>query len=169
MSCGREGGNTSARPRGERCRRQQDLKRGKVFVGSIQSAKIALYGGAKQVKAEQKPLLSSEDVHDQQRHCLHLRARAKMRVSESESGGREGGSLRGEGTGGRGGVMEEGTEEGKERDRGSARAPTINILKRTKTLKLGLFDILDGHKVSRDKGQLFIWFFNLKDRACTEI
>ena len=90
MSCGREGGNTSARPRGERCRRQQDLKRGKVFVGSIQSAKIALYGGAKQVKAEQKPLLSSEDVHDQQRHCLHLRARAKMRVSESESG-REGG------------------------------------------------------------------------------
>ena len=82
--------------------------------------------------------------------------------------GREGVSGERERAGG-GGVMEEGTEEGKERDRGSARAPTINILKRTKTLKLGLFDILDGHKVSRDKGQLFILFFNLKDLACTEI
>ena len=125
MSCGREGGNTSARPRGERCRRQQDLKRGKVFVGSIQSAKIALYGGAKQVKAEQKPLLSSEDVHDQQRHCLHLRARAKMRVSESESGGREGGSLRGEGTGGRGGG-DGGRDGGRERERQRERASTYN-------------------------------------------
>ena len=125
MSCGREGGNTSARPRGERCRRQQDLKRGKVFVGSIQSAKIALYGGAKQVKAEQKPLLSSEDVHDQQRHCLHLRARAKMRVSESESGGREGGSLRGEGTGGWGGG-DGGRDGGRERERQRERASTYN-------------------------------------------
>ena len=152
MSCGREGGNTSARPRGERCRRQQDLKRGKVFVGSIQSAKIALYGGAKQVKAEQKPLLSSEDVHDQQRHCLHLRARAKMRVSESESGGREGGSLRGEGTGGRGGG-DGGRDGGRERERQRERASTytkhLKTNQNTETRPVRYFRWTQGFKGQR--------------------